>query len=204
MAVVTKLWSLPPEFEAISRDVWSLALTLKRDIPHIESGDSEHKSGEQTLGAANSDDGDSEGDNSDSEGPESEHGDASVINLLDHLSEEDDSGAEPPNEPQPIIRLRGKSLVSVFPYYLNVAVLLVSCWILRLPVIYSDILKWVSPKGTKWCKTLTSLHKVSSHNITCHIWIQSLEAFYLKGWLYTSIVTSHGRSLQRLEFSLFT
>ena len=138
MAAATKLWSLPPEFEAISRDVWSLALTLKGEIPHVDSGNEE----QEAPVAANSDEDDSEGDNSDSEGSESENGDIGLANLLDRLSRDDDSDAEKStNETQPIIRLRGEGLVSRFPYYINVAVLLVSCWILRLPVIYSDILK---------------------------------------------------------------
>ena len=143
MAAVTKLWSLPPEFEAISRDVWSLALTLKGAIPHIDSGNGEQEKGEKAPVAANSDEDDSEVDNSDSEGSESEDGDTGVANLLDRLSEDDDFDADEnsPNEMQPMMRLRGKGLVSRFPYYINVAVLLASCWILRLPVIYSDILK---------------------------------------------------------------
>jgi len=146
VAALTKLWSLPPEFEAISRDVWSLTLTSKGEVPHIDSGIDEHKRSEQ-AGAASSDEDDEEGDNSDSESSESENGDTGVTNLLDRLSEDDDSDTEQPtNEPQLVMQLRGKGFVSKFPYYINVAVLLVSCWILRLPVISSDILKWVSRK----------------------------------------------------------
>lgn len=138
MAAATKLWSLPPEFEAISRDVWALALTFKGEIPHIDSGSEE----QEAPVAANSDEDDSEGDNPNSEGSESENGDIGLANLLDRLSEDDDSDTEKSiNETRPIMRLRGEGLVSRFPYYINVAVLLVSCWILRLPVIYSDILK---------------------------------------------------------------
>jgi len=94
VAAATKLWSLPPEFEAISRDVWSLALTLKGAIPHIDSGNGEHEKGEKAPVAANSDKDDSEGDNSDSEGSESENGDTGVADLLDRLSEDDDFDAE--------------------------------------------------------------------------------------------------------------
>lgn len=159
MASATKLWSLPPEFEAISRDVWSLALTLKGEIPHIDSGNDERKKGERAPMTPNSDEDDSEEDNSDSEASEPESGDAGVANLLDRLSEDGDSDAEnSPNETRPIMRRRAEDLVSRFPYCSNVAVLLVSCWVLRLPVIYSDILKYVSRKGTEqW--TLTFLHK---------------------------------------------
>lgn len=145
VAAATKLWSLPPEFEAISRDVWSLALTLKGEIPHIDSGHEEQgkqEKGERTPMAANSDEDDSEGFTSDSEGSESENSDTGVASLLDRLSEDDDSDAENSlNETQPMVRLSGEGLVSRFPYYINVAVLLISCWILRLPVTYSDILK---------------------------------------------------------------
>jgi RNA polymerase I-specific transcription initiation factor RRN7 len=142
VAAATKLWSLPPEFEAISRDVWSLALTLKGEIPHIDSGNEEQEKGERAPMAANNDEDDSEGFSSASEEPESENGDTGVANLLDRLSEDDDSDPENSlNETQPVIQLRGEGLVSRFPYYINVAVLLVSCWILRLPVTYSDILK---------------------------------------------------------------
>lgn len=142
MTAATKLWSLPPEFEAISRDVWSLALTLKGEIPHIDSGDQEQEKGERTPVTTNSDEGESEGSNPDSEGSESEDSDTGVANLLGRLSEDDNSDAENTlNETQPIGRLRGEGLVSRFPYYINVAVLLVSCWVLRLPVTYSDILQ---------------------------------------------------------------
>ena len=137
-----------------------MALTLKGAIPHIDSGNGEHEKGEKAPVAANSDKDDSEGDNSDSEGSESENGDTGVADLLDRLSEDDDFDAEnSPNATQPIMRLRGEGLVSRFPYYISVAVLLVSCWVLRLPVIYSDILKWVSRKGTKRWRMLTFLHK---------------------------------------------
>jgi RNA polymerase I-specific transcription initiation factor RRN7 len=143
VAAITKLWSLPPEFEAISRDVWSLALTLKGEIPHIDNGNGEHERDDRAAGEASSDDdNDSEGDDSDSEGSESENHDASLTNLLNRLSEDDDSEVEqPPIEPQPMVRSRGRGLVAKFPYYVNVAVLLVSCWILRLPVMSSDVLK---------------------------------------------------------------
>jgi RNA polymerase I-specific transcription initiation factor RRN7 len=142
VAAIIKLWSLPPEFEAISRDVWSLALTLKGEISHIDSGNDEHERGKRALEATNTDKGDSEGGNSESEGSESESSNAGIIYLLDRLSEDDESDAgQLPTEPQPIMRVRGKGFVSRFPCYITVAVLLVSCWILRLPVIYSDILK---------------------------------------------------------------
>ena len=141
VAAIVKLWSLPPEFEAISRDVWSLALTLKGEVPHIDDGIDEYEVGERAR-AVKSDEDDSEGDTSDSEESETENSDAGVIERLDRLSEDGDSDAEQPlNGPQPTMRLRGKGFASRFPYCTNVAILLVSCWILRLPVIYPDILK---------------------------------------------------------------
>ena len=147
VVAVTKLWSLPPEFEAISRDIWSLALTLKGEIPHMDSGNEEHERDERAPGPASNDEDDSQGNTSDSEGSETESGDAGVIDLLVRLSEDDDSDAgQSPNEPQPLMRVRARGLVSKFPCYINLSVLLISCWILRLPVIYSDILKWVSRK----------------------------------------------------------
>ena len=134
-----------------------MALTFKGGVPHIDNGIDEYGTGERAR-AVDSDEDDNEGDNSGSEGSETENGDVGVTELLDRLSEDGDSDAEQPlNEPQPVMRPRGKGFTSKFPYYTNVAVLMVSCWILRLPVIYVDILKWVSHKGTKRRRTLTSL-----------------------------------------------
>ena len=114
---------------------------MKGEAPHIDNGIDEYEAGERAR-AVNSDEDESERDDSDSSESETENSDTGVIELLNRLSEDGGSDTEQPlNGQQPAMRLRGKGFASRFPYYTNVAVLLISCWILRLPVIYPDILR---------------------------------------------------------------
>ncbi|TDL29574.1 hypothetical protein BD410DRAFT_710126 [Rickenella mellea] len=158
--VLMKLWALPPEFEAINcktmcprkvvcRDTWALHLSLLDSPPpaepyfQAEEGNRANDADKQTT----EDDRDKDvSGTSSSDGDKDEVDDPEMGALLMENSEtegsDDDGTAESPLK-KPIFdnpatkRRKGDSPAG------NVAVLVLACWTLRLPVVYTDFIRLI-------------------------------------------------------------
>jgi RNA polymerase I-specific transcription initiation factor RRN7 len=165
---LTNLWKLPPEFEVrsrllvhwavsdplqiVCRDIWALHLsTLPRAIPpepllHKEDGESEppsppKRSSEREL--AHPDVG-GDGSGSESVGPSSseEEDDPELEALLEQLSASSEDGdpdlsSAPIEHAHPTRKARGTSELPAN----TIAVLILACWTLRIPIIFRDFTK---------------------------------------------------------------
>ena len=169
---LTELWRLPPEFEVrpcslpgrllinssqiVCRDVWALHLsTIPHEIspePHLHKQDGEGEPSppiKPSPGPTNSNQSrDAKGGGSDSESIGSssteEDEDPELEALLAQLSAtSEDDDPDPPSAPIEQAHPPRKAWgVYELPAN-NIAVLILACWNLRIPVTFQDFTKWV-------------------------------------------------------------
>ncbi|KAF9652177.1 hypothetical protein BDM02DRAFT_3089587 [Thelephora ganbajun] len=153
---LTELWKLPPEFEIVCRDIWALHLST---IPYVISAEPllHKQDGEphssppirrsperELVESGRSQDVKGEGSDSESTGSSSseEEEDPELEALLEQLSassEDDDlySSSAPIKQTQQTHKARG---VYELPAN-NIAVLILACWTLRIPITFRDFTK---------------------------------------------------------------
>ncbi|KAG6821628.1 hypothetical protein H0H93_000137 [Arthromyces matolae] len=158
VATLMKLWMLPEEFEVICRDLWALHLDLLPDPPgaepyHFAHG---HVTGKgKTLANAetsNDNDNESEEESEKQSDEENQNDDRRTRNdpeleaLLHDDSDLDDSSEDQEDEKKStklerkIKRQRRGHQVYETPAS-TIAILVVGCWTLRLPVFYRDFIR---------------------------------------------------------------
>ncbi|KAF8812522.1 hypothetical protein BYT27DRAFT_7252044 [Phlegmacium glaucopus] len=137
IAALTKLWELPPEFEVICKDLWALYLTLLPNPPPAEPylHAQENQEGDEDIdiGAAN-------------QPQESKVNDEDLENELElealmqensdiYSSDEDGEDLITTDNTKPGKYKRGLAYESPAS---TIAVLVVGCWTLRIPVMYRN------------------------------------------------------------------
>ncbi|KIJ56802.1 hypothetical protein M422DRAFT_149542 [Sphaerobolus stellatus SS14] len=149
--ILIEEWGLPAEFETICRDIWAMHLSLLPRPPVAEPylyakerglDSDEHKddsdNGEATSSSSSSN---SDSDSGDEKGQE----ETMLADLLKAASESESSEEdEPPAEAKESktttkgprrVRLRYEVPAG------NIAVLMMACWTMRLPVMYKDFIR---------------------------------------------------------------
>lgn len=165
-----KLWELPPEFEAISRDVWTLYLTMMREQLHLEittdfdpamrpEEDQSLIEGykEPTINPESKELSDSDqvvGSSDDEKAEISLEPNNDLTDLLNKLSDvsSDSSGEEElqvtEGRDYQRVKLPGtrgnRSTSRQSSPLCTIAVLVISCWMLRIPVLYIDLINLVN------------------------------------------------------------
>ncbi|EJD53598.1 hypothetical protein AURDEDRAFT_141641 [Auricularia subglabra TFB-10046 SS5] len=158
VAVLTTLWQLPPEFEVVCRDVWALNLASLPEPPPPEpylhaagesapappDADTQHSKPPSDAGAESED-----GDDSESQDEEDET-EAAIRKLMEGVSEsedESDDGDKEANvETKRSARAEKRRKRDRTYYHIpagNIAVLVIACWLLRVPVTYMDFVRLI-------------------------------------------------------------
>ncbi|KAF8505783.1 hypothetical protein F5888DRAFT_1798751 [Russula emetica] len=176
VAVLIQLWKLPTEFEIICRDLWALHLSLLPSPPPPEPL-LHHQATQGHVGEHASEETDTQGEKV-SPDPSSPHGDdiednADVDELLRELSEsssseddKDDDSGQP--RPKPEASGRKLKLFSRNGPASNIALLMVACWTLRLPVMYLDFIRLIESYDLPYLEALHHLPTTMVRHLTKH------------------------------------
>ncbi|THH19848.1 hypothetical protein EW146_g1408 [Bondarzewia mesenterica] len=219
VAALTKLWDLPPEFEArliICRDVWALHLSLlpsppppepwlhEQDVggnpskrvhdsanPKLARTKPEKDEGKSDLGEEPSSDKDGHETSNDSsssssssseseEESESDEGDTDpeMDELLRDLSETSSSvgdgnhGDDASDKPRPKPHKRTSKIKSAAGRHdgpaSNIAVLVLACWTIRLPIIYMDLIRLIEAHDLPYLEPIRHLPPEMMRHLTKH------------------------------------
>ncbi|KAN0126821.1 hypothetical protein V8E52_000461, partial [Russula decolorans] len=184
VAVLIQLWKLPTEFESsvivqiICRDLWALHLSLLPSPPPPEP--LLHQQATQGhVGEHDSDEIDTQEkappDLSDPSSPEGDdiEANADIDELLRELSESsssEDDKDDDPGQPRPKPDASGRKLKPFSPNgpASNIALLMVACWTLRLPVMYLDLIRLIESYDLPYLEALHHLPTTMVRHLTKH------------------------------------
>ncbi|KZW04227.1 hypothetical protein EXIGLDRAFT_758523 [Exidia glandulosa HHB12029] len=194
IVVLVERWKLPPEFETLCRDIWAVNLASLPTPPPAEPY--LHAGGESEPAPPDSDDDkegserddDNEGDSSsttdheddedDSEPDEIEARIRELIHDASDSEDEDDSdmddtaaGDKQELPPQHRGRRRRNDRTFYHDPPANIAVMVVACWMLRVPVMYMDFIKLIDMYTLPYLGPLRYLPKSLVKHVT-----QTIEA----------------------------
>ncbi|KAI9507923.1 hypothetical protein F5148DRAFT_1304849 [Russula earlei] len=175
VAALIQLWKLPTEFEIICRDLWALHLSLLPSPPppepllhkqatqvHVESHDPEaigtHGENRGRPGASSPKGDDVEGD-------------LELEALLWELSQsgsseddkDDDTRQPRPNPDGSEVKPFGRTGPAN-----NIALLMVACWTLRVPVMYLDLIRLIESYKLPYLEPLHHLPAGMARHLTKH------------------------------------
>ncbi|KAG6829602.1 hypothetical protein H0H92_004071 [Tricholoma furcatifolium] len=157
VATLIQLWALPPEFETICRDIWALHLDLLPDPPTAEpwhfAQDLRNEDEKQQAGGdksdGESDDDERQSDDEDEDDERKAHEEdpelAELLRANSDLEESSDSGGEDDGPPKQKVNFRRRKRgrhVYEGPAS-TIAVLIVGCWTLRVPIICHDLTRLI-------------------------------------------------------------
>ncbi|KAK1236484.1 hypothetical protein PQX77_000261 [Marasmius sp. AFHP31] len=167
VAALVRLLNIPPEIEVVCRDVWALHLSLLPDPPPAEpyhharqqqepnqSNEPSSARGDGSASATQDAPHDSSSDNGNDEGPhdpdQSDTEDPELAEILRQNSEsesdsDDEADDEEVDKPETIPRRRRNHSAYEAPAN-NLAVLMIACWTLRIPLLYRDLSRLMSSK----------------------------------------------------------
>ncbi|EGO01877.1 hypothetical protein SERLA73DRAFT_177450 [Serpula lacrymans var. lacrymans S7.3] len=229
---LTALWELPPEFEIICRDIWALHLNLLPNPPpaepffHILEQNGERPDPvpnvKPPLPSRGQEEEPPEGENkiktreeAESSGSESSlssdenqgEEDPELTELLRENSETSSSDEEADEAPQSKPGNRPKhqrGLVGKYDGPLStVAVLVLACWTMRLPVMYMDFIKIIDSYKLPYLESIRILPPSLTLHLTKHI-IQALSPHHAPSTLQLHGLASHLAKLMYAKYSVFT
>lgn len=192
VAALIRIWKLPSEFEIICRDLWALHLSLLPSPPPPEPllhkqatcghpSDGRSKSADPKKSKSNTTVGDKkaveilpgQSNANTSESDDSEE-DSETDELLFLFSEtslsEDDKDDDDSRQPRPKPKSGGQKVdtfVRNGPAS-NVALLMVACWTLRLPIIYMDLIRLIEYYDLPYLEPLHHLPESVVRHLTKH------------------------------------
>ncbi|KAK0230899.1 hypothetical protein IW262DRAFT_442222 [Armillaria fumosa] len=138
IAALTRLWNLPSEFELVCRDIWALNLTLLPEHPPPEPYHYVHG---ENAGSQDDDDQAPSSDENDEDGDE----DGILATLqADTSSESEPEGGDGDGlglgEPKQTRKKRSPDLNKYRSVTSTIAVLMLACWAMRIPVMFRDFI----------------------------------------------------------------
>ncbi|KAI6003773.1 hypothetical protein EDD15DRAFT_2220097 [Pisolithus albus] len=182
IAALISLWSLPQEFEMICKDLWAMHLILIRDplpaepLQHAR----EMKGPAPGIHMERSDMFDAKGFEDDQQDPgvgysSNEHSTDSELEALLQENSADSSTAE--DEVQPARKKYHAKLSTWFVGRSDrpentIAILVLACWTMRLPVIYMDIINAIEDYSVPYLDHVRLLPS----SLTCHLTKHAIQA----------------------------
>ncbi|EJD01099.1 uncharacterized protein FOMMEDRAFT_88501 [Fomitiporia mediterranea MF3/22] len=193
---LTELWNLPPDFETICRDTWALHLSLLSSLPppepylHTEEQYVRHQT--ELPGKGKEDEitqkeeehsGDAVTSSSDADSlasPDDEGEDATDESIDENMSEllreasETDSSESGGEEQGPSLQGKGTSRKPRKVWRRNdspaatISVLVHSCWIMRIPVMYKDIINLIETYTLPYLDPIRLLPASLTRHLTKH------------------------------------
>ncbi|KAG7096862.1 hypothetical protein E1B28_004270 [Marasmius oreades] len=163
VVALLQLRNLPVEFEAVCRDIWALHLSLLPDPPSAEpyfhgsqqqKGSSPEAAGPSSEGEEGQGDPESvsssseenEDDQFNDSAGQSDQEDPVIAELLRQNSEtesDDEDRNDDRKQGHQVLAGRKKRHVIYERPANNLAVLVVACWTLRIPILYRDLLRYI-------------------------------------------------------------
>ncbi|KAI6047398.1 hypothetical protein EDC04DRAFT_2864473 [Pisolithus marmoratus] len=179
ISALISLWSLPQEFEMICRDLWALHLTLIRDPPPAEPLQYAQETKGPMLGMHNDlSDAKVFGDdqqNSDARHSSDEDSTDSELEAL--LQENSESSTASEDEDQHARKKYHVKLGTRFVGHSDrpentIAVLVLACWTIRLPLVYMDIINAIEGYSVPYLDHVRLLPS----SLTCHLTKHAIQA----------------------------
>ncbi|KAJ7638901.1 hypothetical protein FB45DRAFT_904216 [Roridomyces roridus] len=186
IAFLTDRWSLPVEFEVVCRDLWALHLSLLRDPPphepYVSAKDPETGDADEAKEAQ-------EDEDENGTEPETDFDDLLAENSASSSSseEEDGEGRKPlpqPKRPGRYKRYDDRPISTL-------VVLVLACWILRIPILYCDLTRLIESFELPYLDATRFLPE----NMTVHLTQHNTQAL-------SPLNTPSVQSLHRMTTSL--
>ncbi|KAI0254701.1 hypothetical protein BJV78DRAFT_1273782 [Lactifluus subvellereus] len=180
IAALIRLWELPTEFEIICRDLWSLhlkPLLHKQATQGCASDDDSKSKGPTTAGDETATDPKGKKVSPERPGVSSSDGDGDDLEddlemdeLLRALSESSSSDDDDTGQPRPKPEGTGRTskTFSRNGPASNIALLMVACWTLRLPIMYLDLIRLIESYDLPYLEPLCHLPNGMVRHLTKH------------------------------------
>ncbi|KAF9268060.1 hypothetical protein L218DRAFT_1053429 [Marasmius fiardii PR-910] len=187
IAALIQLCDLPAEFEMICRDIWTLHLNLLPDPPSAEPhfdrpqeqndtlravGPSESKKLQAYAESVSSSSEENENRQANDETYESDQEDPSIAELLRQNSEtesdDEDQNDDDRTQGQQVSAVRKKHHVIYETPLNNLAVLVIACWTMRIPILYRDLLRYVALYELPYLDPVRLLPEALTSHLTKH------------------------------------
>ncbi|KAI9467023.1 hypothetical protein BJY52DRAFT_39445 [Lactarius psammicola] len=190
VAALIRIWKLPSEFEVVCRDLWALHLSLLPSPPppepllhkqathgHPSDGDSKLADSKKSRSSPTADDekavrmGEQSNANaSESDSEEDSEMDELLFLFSESSSSEDDKDEDDGKQSPPKPEGSGQkfdAFVRNGPGS-NVALLVVACWTLRLPIMYMDLIRLIECYDLPYLEPLHHLPESMVRHLTKH------------------------------------
>ncbi|TFK55944.1 hypothetical protein OE88DRAFT_1621636 [Heliocybe sulcata] len=233
VAALTRLWDLPAEYETVCRDLWVLHLGLLPSPPSAEpyhhareqQGDRPPEARVTSLqtprptqtpteGASDSEDegrkqaADHSSSSSESSDAESDPEMAALMREASETSSsEDEDAREKPPQPDSAAKRTGKHRTySKYDAPVNtIAVLVLACWTLRLPVVYNDFVKVIEAYELPYLDPVR--RGIIPSSMTAHLTkqtVQALSPHYAPDVLALHTLVSRLAKLMQTSYGIWT
>ncbi|PBK72694.1 hypothetical protein ARMSODRAFT_953094 [Armillaria solidipes] len=201
IAALTKLWNLPSEFELICRDIWALNLTLLPEHPPPEPYHYVHG---ENAGSQDDDDQDPSSDENDEDGDE----DGILATLQADTSSESEPEGEDGDgvgrgEPKQTRKKRSPDLNKYRSVTSTIAVLMLACWTIRIPVMFRDFVSAIEAYDLPYLDPVRHLPPTMVAHLT-RAKIQSLSMQRPPRTLTLHNLTSRLAKKMHASFDVFT
>ncbi|KAG2141777.1 uncharacterized protein EDB93DRAFT_1089085 [Suillus bovinus] len=203
------LWDLSPEFETVCRDIWALHLNLLPTPPpaepyhHMREQKSNH--GDDTKRPLdNPEESRSDDDDPQSSSSSSEEEDPELAELLRENSELSSSDEEKQHASQKQGVQSSYRFVGPYDRPINsIAVLVVACWTMRLPVMYKDFIDIIESYELPYLDSLRLLPSDMTRHLTKHA-VRALSPHFPPSTLYIHRFASRLAKLMYANYGVFT
>lgn len=205
VAALISLWSLPQEFEMICKDLWAMHLTLIRDplpaepLQHAR----EMKGPAPGIHTERSDVSDAKGSEDDQQdlGMGYSSNEDSTDSELEALLQENSAGSSTAEDE--VQHARKKYHAKLSTRFVGrsdrpentIAILVLACWTIRLPVIYMDIINAIEDYSVPYLDHVRLLPS----SLTCHLTKHAIQALSPH---HAPRISSLHRSVSRLAHRL--
>ncbi|KAF8913979.1 hypothetical protein CPB84DRAFT_1758069 [Gymnopilus junonius] len=173
IAALTTLWELPPEFEVICRDIWALNLALLPDPPpaepyHHAHDDPSAQDGDE-CGLEAKQDSEHGGSDEEEKLEADEEEDSELEALMRENSEiSSSSDDEMPHAGAGLRYRKGRGRVAYESPMSTIAVLVVACWTMRIPVLYCDFTSIIESYELPYLDAVMQLPRNMAQHLTKH------------------------------------
>ncbi|KAG2348989.1 hypothetical protein BDR05DRAFT_902854 [Suillus weaverae] len=215
IAALIALWDLPPEFETVCRDIWALHLTL---LPRPPPAEPYHHMREQKVNDSDAGDtkpsldnpeesrSDDDGDDHQSSSSSSEEEDSELAELLRENSEfsssDEEKAKDHASQKQGV--QSSYQFVGTYDRPVNcIAVLVVACWTMRLPVMYKDFIDVIESYELPYLDFLRLLPSDMTCHLTKHA-VRALSPHFPPSTLYIHRLASRLAKLMYANYGVFT
>ncbi|KAI0349413.1 hypothetical protein OH77DRAFT_1499561 [Trametes cingulata] len=230
VTALMRLWELPPEFELVCRDIWALNLSLLPNPPspepllhaHDSLGDNQPSKSDHTAqpspdAGENHDDETladtdaNDSSSSSSSGSESYSSSSESDSELDELmrensetpsSEEDELESTP--RPKTTSRVRKRRTFGNYDApATTISCLVLACWTLRIPIIYTDFIKLIESYDLPYLDPLRLLPENMTRHLRKHT-VQALSPHFSPTPLHLHRLSSRLARLMYSTYDIYT